>query len=210
MAEQTKQKDNTTYSDKVTIRKLAMHEVSDPIVMECYGGFGHLYRACYSSARTGVVFESKSEKCAVLGLQRPHWAVYQAECVNALTNGAGAHLCVNVLDLDPYGEPWPALDAFMSTERPRAPRLALVVNDGLRQKIRMGGAWNVHSLRDVVSKYGNDLHDHYLEICRELVQTKAAQAGYRLDRFAGKYCGHAQQMTHYLAVLVLNDAAAPA
>lgn len=130
MADQNQQKDNSTFTDKVAIRKLAMREVSAPVVMECYGGFGHLYRACYLSAKTGVVFEAKADKSAVLGLQRPHWAVYEADCVNALAGGAGAHLCVNVLDLDPYGEPWPALDAFMTSDRPRADVLALVVNDG--------------------------------------------------------------------------------
>jgi len=196
------QKDNTTFDAKVALRKFALREVREPIVMECYGGLGHLYRACYARVRTGVVFEAKPEKCDVLGLQRPHWAVYEADCVNALSGGAGAHLCVNVLDLDPYGEPWPALDAFFQSDRPRAERLALVVNDGLRHELLMGMGWKVESIRTMIEKYGNRLGEHYLEICRELVETKAALAGYRLDRFVGRYCGHAQQMTHYLAVLV--------
>lgn len=41
---------------------------------------------------------------------------------------------------------------------------------------------------------------HYLEICRELLTNKAAQRGYSLRRWAGYYCGHADQMTHYAAV----------
>jgi hypothetical protein len=68
----------------------------------------------------------------------------------------------------------------------------------------MGGSWNVDSLQGMVSKHGNDLHPIYLEVCQELLKEKASGAGYTLTRFAGYYCGHAKQMTHYLGVLELN------
>jgi len=78
----------------------------------------------------------------------------------------------------------------------------IVVNDSLRVKVQDGGAWTSRSLEDIVPEFGNDLFAHYLEICEELMKRKAAQADYRLSQFAGYYCGHGQQMTHYLAVCV--------
>lgn len=154
----------------------------------------------------GVVFEKDPDKTKVLAVQRPAWAVYECDCEQAIAAGVGAHLPVNFLDCDPYGEPWPVIDAFFQSERPFPSMLAIVVNDGLRQKLKMNGGWNVASLEHVVARYGNNvLYANYLEICKELLQEKASQRGYALTRWAGYYCGHAQQMTHY-AGLFTRDA----
>jgi hypothetical protein len=81
-------------------------------------------------------------------------------------------------------------------------RLAIAVNDGLRQKFKMNGAWSVGVLAEKVARYGNQsFYAGYKEICRELLEEKAAQAGYRLDRWTAYYCGFAGQMTHYGAIL---------
>ena len=195
------QKDNSTYRQKVALRRKAVRMLDAPVVMETHGGKGALFSACYAHLSDGVVFEKNPEKTNVLARQRPTWAVYEGDCVTCIAEGAGAHLPVNLLDLDPYGEPWPALDAFFQSERPRPGRMVVVVNDGLRQNVRYGKAWNCHSLIKMAQKYGNNLFGRYLDICAELLQEKAAQAGYRLDRFAGYYCGKLQNITHYLAVL---------
>ncbi len=174
--------------------------------METHGSYGAIWNRCYMDIAQGVVFEKDPDKTKVLAVQRPTWAVYECDCEQALAAGIGAHLPVNFLDCDPYGEPWPVLDAFFLSERPFPPTLAIVVNDGLRQKLKMNGGWNVESLRDVVATYGNNvLYANYLDICKELLQEKASQRGYTLTRWAGYYCGHAQQMTHY-AGLFTRDA----
>jgi len=194
------QKDNSTLALKVSLRRLMLEHVEAPVVMETHGGLGKVWEKCYQDISAGVVFEKDPEKSAKLGMQRPTWAVYEAECEEAIRAGAGSHLAVNVLDCDPYGEPWPVIEAFFQSERPRPDRLAVVVNDGLRQKVRLGGAWSVNSLKAVVWRRGNDLFSTYLDVCKELITEKAAGAGYRLDRFTGYYCGHLGSMTHYLAM----------
>lgn len=177
------------------------------MVLETHGGEGWLYRACYADCARGVVFETDEKKAAVLAGQRPTWAVYQGDCVRALRNGIGNHLSVDLLDLDPYGEPWPALEAFFAAHRQWPDRMGVVVNDGLRQKLKMNGAWTVESMHRAVAKWGNDaMHDHYLEVCREEVSYLCAPAGYQIARWTGYYCGHAQQMTHYAAVLTRTGA----
>ena len=178
--------------------------VDKPVVMETHGGAGRLFARCYSHLPAGVVFEKDPAKAELLGRQRPTWAVYEADCERALREGVGSHLEVNFCDLDPYGEPWPILDAFFDSDRPRAKRLVLVVNDGLRQKLKMNGGWSVNSLHAVVDRLGNSkLYERYLEICRDLVSEKAARAGYALKKWTGFHCGFAGQMTHYCAVLEL-------
>lgn len=197
-----RRRDDSTYAQKVALRRQMLKPVDVPVVMETHGGTGRLFRACYTGVRRGCVFEKKLKRVAFLAYQRPTWAVYQGDCISAIGAGAGAHLAINVLDVDPFGDPWPAIEAFFESERPRPDEMFIVVNDGLRLGIKMGGAWSVATLRGMVEKYGNDLYPVYLEICRELMQEKAVQAGYYLKRFNGYYCGHSQMMTHYLAVLV--------
>lgn len=193
-------KDNSTYAQKVAIRKSALEEIESPVVMETHGGAGRIFKQCYSHLADGVVFEKEAKRAGLLGLQRPTWAVYEADCVSAISAGGGGHLAVNFVDVNPYGDPWPVIGAFFASERPRPERLVVVVNDGLRQAVKMNRAWWCESLQEMVSEYGNDLHDIYLEVCQELMRRKAAQAGYDLCRFNGYHCGHAKQMTHYLAV----------
>ncbi len=194
-------RDNSTFKQKAALRKATMKRVENPVIMETHGGTGRLFKVCYRSVKSGVVFEKHPGRGGLLAYQRPTWAVYEADCVAAIAAGAGAHLEVNLLDLDPWGDPWPAIEAFFNSERPRAEKLWVVVNDGLRQKVRMGGAWSVGTLQPMVAKYGNDLHRRYLEICREMMETQAARAGYTLTAWAGYYCGHIKMMTHYLAEL---------
>ena len=203
----TRKKDNSTFPYKVALRtqalaRLAACGIDAPVVMETHGGTGALFAACYPHLERGVVFEKDARKSARLGKQRPTWAVYEGDCVAALKAGVGGHLAVDLLDVDPYGEPWPVLDAFFTSPRPFAPVLAIAVNDGLRQSLGLGRAWDVGSLTCMVEKYGNDLHPVYLEICAELMTSKAASAGYRVEHFAGYYCGANSAITHYLALLV--------
>lgn len=178
-----------------------MKHIAEPVVMETHGGKGELFEACYRGVNDGVVFEKDPKKSKVLGRQRPTWAVYEADCVYCLGVGIGDHLEINLLDVDPYGDPWPAVEAFFKGERPRVDKLFVAVNDGLRQSTVMKDSWNVETLRTAVSKYGNDLHGIYLEVCKELMAEKASLAGYDLTHFFGYYCGHTKQMTHYLALL---------
>lgn len=196
-----KQKDNSTFRQKVILRKAALDRIDKPVIMETHGGMGKLFTECYHGIGQGVVFEKKSARAAFLARQRPTWAVYEADCEAAIAAGAGAHLEINFLDLDPYSDPWPAISAFFESERPRAEKLLVVVNDGLRQKVRLGGAWSCASMLPIVQRYGNNLHDVYLEACQEMMKEKAAKAGYALTAWAGYYCGHVKMMTHYLAVL---------
>lgn len=202
-------KDNSTFELKVDDRLRVLRRLdAEPVVCETHGGFGRLFTRVYSHVRAGIVFEMDPRKAAQLGLQRPTWRVYEAEAEAALAGGVGKDLAINVLDLDPYGSPWGFLEAFLKS-RPIAAPLWIVVNDGLRQKLRLGGAWHVGCLADVVARRGNDLHDVYLDVVEEMVAELAGKRGCKLERFAGYYCGSGKQMTHWTARITPAIAEAP-
>lgn len=197
-----KQLDNPTFTQKRALRLSMLREVSDPVVMETHGGIGKLFASCYSTFKRGVVFEIDQAKADVLATQRPTWSVYRADCVRSLEADAGAHLPVNFLDLDPYGSPWNILSAFFHSRRPFPERLALVVNDGMRQKARIGGAWTSEILHGVCAKYGNArIHKNYKEICAEIFGEMIAPLGYSIAGWTAYYTGAHADMTHWAAVL---------
>lgn len=134
---QVAKKDHSTLWSKVLLRRTLLQTVREPVVLETHGGTGRLYQRCYSDVPEGIAFERDRRRAQLLARQRPTWAVYHADCVRALAAGVGAHLLVNVLDCDPWGDPWPALRAFFTSRRPRAQELLVVVQDGLRQKVQM-------------------------------------------------------------------------
>lgn len=184
------------------LRSKALSELEHPVVLETHGGLGKLYARCYGDIPAGVVFEKNPEKSGVLAKQRPAWAVYEADCVSAMAAGVGSHLPVNFVDFDPYGGPWLCMDAFFEGLRPKVPRLVLVVNDGLRGRLKMHVAWITEGLEGVVQRMGNvAIYENYLDVCKVLVKEKAAKAGYGVRRWTGYYCGWLNQMTHYAAVL---------
>lgn len=197
-------KDNLTFRLKANLRKKALEYLKKPIIMETHGGAGKLFDACYGGIDMGVVFEKNPKKAKLLGMQRPTWRVYEADCEMAIAVGVGDDLPVNLLDIDPYGNPWPVIEAFFDSERERPALLCVAVNDGLRGAVRLGSSWNIGLLQSAVSKYGNDLHPIYLEVCQEMLKEKASKVDYDLTHFAGYYCGFKRQMTHYLGILESN------
>jgi hypothetical protein len=195
------QQDNQTLLKKVQIRMSALKEVRAPVVLETHGGIGSVYRRCYSDAK-GVVFEKDPKKTEMLASQRPSWRVYECDCVEAINAGVCGETVFNMIDIDPYGQCWPVIDAVFGQGVKMADRTAIVVNCGLRQNLKMGTAWNAKSMQWAVTKYGNaHVYGQYLDICREAMENKAAQAGYSLRRWAGYHCGVGGNMTHFLAVI---------
>lgn len=184
------------------MRQEALRRLERPVILETHGGWGRVYERLYAPLTCpGAVIEKDPRRSVFLARQRPHWLVYEADSETALRLGAGAALPVNLLDVDPYGEAFPVVEAFFCCERPWPERLAVAVHDGLRQKVKLGGAWKTVCLRPWVRKYGNDLYGCYLELAREVVSSLAAKRGYALEFWTGHYAGKNADLSHYLAVL---------
>lgn len=193
--------DNSTLRRKQMLRTEVLKLVREPVVLETHGGLGRLYEQCYAGIMTGIVLEKDMRRAEKLAVQRPTWRVYCADAVASLAAGLGSDVPVNLIDCDPWGEPWPTLSAFFSSERERPAEVAVAVNDGLRNKLKLGGAYDVASLQEAVAQFGNALYAPYLEVCRWQLARIAEPAGYTLRRFWGYFCGHNGDMTHYAAVL---------
>ena len=197
-----KQKDNSTIDRKVALRRQALRHVpTDAPILETHGGYGRIFDRVYHRHTAGVVLEKDDRKVALLARQRPTWRVYHGLAEKALAAGLARDMAFAFVDLDPYGSPFDVLDAFFQAGRQFAPRLELVVNDGMRNKVRVGSAWHVHCLREIVERYGNDLLGVYLDVAREMVATLAQRVGYAITAWKGYYCGSNNDITHYWATL---------
>jgi len=175
---------------------------AQPVILETHGGAGAVFRSCYADVESGCVIETDAAKAEKLAEARPSWSVYQAKAEQALEHGAPPHLAVNFLDVDPYGEPWPVLDAFFRSERIRPDTIAIAVNDGLRQRLTVQGGWSVKSMRTALERWGNvALFERYLEICKWKLEQLGEIQRYRLTHWTGYHCGHNDYMTHYAAIL---------
>ncbi len=195
-------KDNSTLDYKIMLRRelFDILPIDDHYILETHGGAGILYQRCYSHIDNGVVFEIDGSKSNILAKQRQTWRVYQADCIPAIRSGVARDMSFTLLDVDPYGSPWDTISAFFESNRSFAPIMGVAVNDGLRQKVRIG-AWDVKLLQDIVRKHGNKIHGIFLNSCRELLEGFSDVAGYNVNHFSGYYTGHNQQMTHYMAIL---------
>lgn len=199
------QKDNSTLSHKLVLRRRALALCPRPAwVLETHGGWGRIGERVYDGCR-GVVIEKTQDKASHLARQRPGWRVYQAVSEAALAAGLASGVAFDLIDLAPYGSPFPVMRALFEHPRELGDSLQLVVNDGLRQKVKLGGAWQVHDLREVVCRRGNDLYDDYLDAARECVEAIVAAAGYRVSHWHGYYTGSHGDMTHYWATLRRGD-----
>jgi len=196
-------KDNSTFDRKRHLRLLMLSKVKNPVVMETHGGIGKLFSHCYSTIQDGIVFERDPQKADFLAQQRPTWSVYRCDAIKALQAGAGSHLCINFLDLDPWGSPWEVVDAFFTSARQFADSMVVVTNDGLRQKLQLAGAWSVGAMQASVEKFGNDqIFKRYKDICREMLAERVLRQGYRIKGWTAYYCGSgAGTLTHWAAVL---------
>ncbi len=204
MPGQTK-KQHTTFARKMALRRRILAEVrsrGEPVIIETHGGWGRLWQALYADVPAGVVFEHNRLRAEHLARQRPTWAVYETDCVRALAAGVGSHLVPNLIDLDPHGSPWEALEAALVGLADLADPLWVVATDGLREKLRITGAWPLHALKEFVGEFGNRLADVYLDVCKVKVGRLAALRRYTLDEWRGYYCGAGGAMTHWAARLV--------
>jgi tRNA G26 N,N-dimethylase Trm1 len=177
------------------------------VVLETHGGYGELFKLIYSDWE-GCVIEKEPERTEFLARQRPTWRVYEGKAHELLGAGLFRDVAFDVVDVDPYGEPWPTIEAFFKTDRKLRPRMAIAVNDGLRQNARVKGSWKVNSLKEFARIYGNDkVRANYLEICQRKLTEIAGSAGYSVEWWHGYYCGNLDDMTHYGAVLSSSAAA---
>lgn len=108
----SEKKDNSTLQYKVSLRMKLLGHISDPVIMETHGGFGDVYRKCYSNLLSGIVLEKDPKKASALARQRPTWMVYECDSLSAIQGGIANLIQVNFLDVDPYGDPWNILEAF--------------------------------------------------------------------------------------------------
>lgn len=196
------QKENTTLQRKATLRHELLKQIDYPIVLETHGGIGRIWEMVYSDLNFGVVIENDAEKVDKLARQRPTWAVYEGDSEEVIAAGLAAHIPINFIDVDPYGNSWETLTGWFESDRARAPRLGVVVNDGLRVRLRVGRAWHTKSMEPALAKFGNrEMFSKYLDVCQWNLSRLGELAGYKVTQWTGYYTGKQGIMTHFAALL---------
>lgn len=196
------QLDNSTIVQKVRLRNRVLAACpTPPAVLETHGGYGRIYERTWYKARAGVVIEKDEAKADHLCRQRPSWAVYQGNCEAALAAGLAKATPFDVVDLDPYGQPFNVLAALAIPGRVFPDVWHLVVNDGTRQAVMRGVSWHMDTLQNAVRRHGANLYPIYLQVARECVQDFAALIGFELTGWTGYYTGNNDMMSHYWSVL---------
>lgn len=198
----SKQLDNSTYSDKVRLRRAVLTCAPPaPVVLETHGGWGRIFDRTWHRAGSGLVMELVDEKAEALARQRPTWRVYAGDSLKLLRAGVANDVSFDVVDLDPYGSSLEYLDALATTGRQWPDQWQLVVNDGLRKRLPLGVAWSTPRVQRYVLKYGNNLYPVYLQVLREVVEDFAASIGFRVTAWHCYATGEWGDMTHYWAKL---------
>lgn len=194
-------KDNGSRGVKAYVRHELMRVLPPSAVLETCGGSGGMYNDCYRGL-PGVVIEKNTRKAEALAEQRPTWAVYEGDAEKIVAAGAGFHLHISFVDIDPYGDPWPLVDAVFSRAKDLPDTWGLVVNDGLKRFLMLGRAWKLERFRKYVEEHGNkNIPGMYPQICREMIEQKAHACGAGLSWWLCRSGGHGRQMTHYAAVI---------
>src|SRR3990167_8176861 len=100
---------NTTLTDKINLRRLALSDVPHPVVLEVFGGTDEIYDHCYQAIPRGIVFEKNEPRANFLGLQRRRWLVYGGVGIAVIREGVGSEiLSVNFVVVDSFGNPFDA------------------------------------------------------------------------------------------------------
>lgn len=195
------QKDNGGKFIKLAMRQALLRKIDQPRILETNGGKGELGKTLYLDY-PGAVFEKDKNKTPYLVEQRPHWAVYECDCVKAMQEGVGFHHRPNFIDLDPYGNPWPIMKVISSNADKLDNIIGVVVNDGLRKFASLGCAWKSEDLKDYVQRYGNAWINKNWEIMiRDKLEKLWAIAGYEIQEWTIRPSGFNGLMTQYAAVL---------
>jgi len=119
--------DNTDRGEKILIRKQLLQKISSPYILECYAGYGVIYRECY-----------KDHPCVGLDLKpiddgRVIISIDNRKFLKSTDLGK-----YNVFDLDAYGSPWQQWLIILKRRQFKAKEsVAIFITDGLDFKMRM-------------------------------------------------------------------------
>ncbi len=199
----SRKRDNSSLPLKLALRReaLAACKRKPPFVLDAFAGLGEMHRALYSDLN-GVAIDNDPNRAGLLPFARPTWTCLDADAVSAIENGLLAQYDFDLIDLDPYGNPWPAVLAVIASIRRE---VVLIVTDGMRSKIRISDGFAIKSIAPMLQRFGASLHDRYLDACRWRLENEGA----RVLQFRGAYAGANKAMTYWWAGIEPTRTEAP-
>lgn len=179
----------------MAIRRLAEAAAPPGPVLETHGGTGWLASTVYAG-RTGIGIELNQRKAAARARILPAWWSIVGDSASVLRSGALRWFAPAIIDVDPYGDPWPALEAAAAGVSV-PPAVVLAVTDGLPRALQIRD-YRVPSLRADIAAHGLDyVREYYEEICRRRIQRLFP--AYTIDRWVYAESGKGRGLALYAA-----------
>ena len=198
--------------DRIAQEKQKPLDTLQPLVLECFGGFGMIFAHCYREVDArGATMDMDKEKVKMLARQRRDWIVARGD--NAKLIGAGfCHwIPFDIIDADAFGSPWPVVNGWIQTDRMRAQRTWIVATDGLSYKFKQTGTARIKdaNISAVTQKYGDEyMRSNYPDVAREILDLAIAGKGLEIA-YWNFHTGGNQKVSHWTAALdVVSSAAA--
>lgn len=193
-------RDSSDPAAKLALRRAVLRALPPgALILETCAGVGTMWRGCWRAHR-GAALDRDAVRARAAALVRPTWAVYAVDAEAALWHGLLAGWVFDVVDVDPYGSPWPIVRAFLARPRRRAPLTHLVVTDGYASR-----AFIARPDRALFDGVGGDATTRGLDragydtLVRERVAVWAAADRQRVRAFTtswqGRMCTHLIELT---------------
>lgn len=178
--------DNSHGGVKRAIRLAALKRLESPVVLETHAGLGNMRESCYSGL-PGILCEKNEGRAECLAEKFPEVPVYCGDSIKVAYPDDIGPVVPNLIDVDPFGDPWPHLTALMNA--PWLPdRAVFVVTDGLIQSVRLSNQWIKGSLRPAYEKLGQtSIFKSYDKAVASALEFYAAEAGLTAEFFAFRW-----------------------
>lgn len=164
-------KDNTHLVAKRHLRALVLKMTPEPVVLETHGGVGEMRRQVWRDA-PGLMVEKDPNKAQVLAERFPHQTVLCGNSLHLLEADPVWPVPFTIVDIDAYGDPYPAIDHAFACAHLGA--FALVVTDGLIGAAKLGTAWSKSTLRPWVQVHGSgNAYKRWPDVVRFLIGASA-------------------------------------
>jgi hypothetical protein len=177
--------DNGQTGLKLAVRSAAIEAARPENVVETHAGLGFLRSRMYSGFG-GAVCEKDRAKAERLAAKFRNLTVVYGDSL-AYLKVPDFGFVASLVDIDPYGDPWPHVRACMSCKALPG-RFVLAVTDGLVQSCRLSTTLKASSLRPVAAAFGaHDLFRRYGDVVRFLLGHWGQQFGCRTELLALKW-----------------------
>jgi hypothetical protein len=171
-------KHNSKVAHKLLVRQRVAGLLGNSAeILETFSGEGLMYDGCWSMF-SGACIDSDAAKARDSARSRPRWRTYCGDTGRALSAGWLSSVAFDVVDIDPYGEPWPYVRAFFDTERAMPDQWWLILTDGYWPQMNRSGMSKTLFGDRCGQRISGVSAASYIEMSRDFIGGEAERVGF--------------------------------